>query len=361
MTRVLVWQWGRRGGAPRFATLLAEALRTIPGTEVTLSLSRRAEILNVPQPPRCDLPVDTYDSAAGFLGRALLTPFTLPGLIGRLRKLRLDVAICALPGPLDLQMAAALRILRVKLIVVVHDARSHTGDGLPLQFRLQGLLCRQAAGLVALTGHVARQLDAVRARGAQRHSLFLSSHPPMIFDPPSAPAFVHGGKVRLLAFGRLLPYKGLNLLLNALELLGPQPDMEFRVVGHGPETPTLAALRALKGVSVENRWVPEQEVGRLLGWADAVVLAHNDASQSGVAAAALAAGRCVVATRVGGLVEQLQHMPGTFLCAPDASALAAALRDLLMSPRPAVQPVDATAMWRDMATGLLNWIEAEML
>jgi len=40
----------------------------------------------------------------------------------------------------------------------------------------------------------------------------------------------------------------------------------------------------------------------------------------------------VVATRVGGLVEQLQDEPLATLCPPDADALAAALRDLLAAP-----------------------------
>lgn len=44
MKRVLVWQWGRRGGGPRFGLNLAQAIARLPGREVMLSLSRRAEI-----------------------------------------------------------------------------------------------------------------------------------------------------------------------------------------------------------------------------------------------------------------------------------------------------------------------------
>lgn len=361
MTRVLVWQWGRRGGAPRFAALLAEGFRALPGTEGILSLSRRAEILRVVSAPHCDLLVETYGSAFGFLKRVLLTPFTLPRLIFRLRTLRPDIAICALPGPLDLQMALALRMLRVKFVVVVHDVQPHAGDGLPLQFLLQRLLCRHAAGLVALTGHIAQKLVASAPGRMRPRALFLSRHPPIPFDPPPPPAFVHGGKVRLLSFGRLLPYKGLDLLADALRLLGLRSDLEVRIIGNGPETQTLAELRALPYVSVENRWVPEQEVGVLLGWADVVVLAHSEASQSGVAAAAVAAGRWVVATRVGGLVEQLRDIPTASLCAPEAGQLAATLRDLLTAPRPRAKPVDVHADWRDMAAGLLDWFVAELL
>jgi len=109
---------------------------------------------------------------------------------------------------------------------------------------------------------------------------------------------------------------------------------------------------------VENRWVPEDEVGALLGWSDALVLTYTEASQSGVAAAALAAGRRVVATRVGGLAEQLQHEPLATLCPPDADALAAALRELIAAPQSQFKAVDAHAAWRDMAGSLLAWAEA---
>jgi glycosyltransferase involved in cell wall biosynthesis len=157
------------------------------------------------------------------------------------------------------------------------------------------------------------------------------------FGPPSPAPRSHGGKLRLLSFGRLLPYKGLDLLLTALERLGPD-GLEVRVVGLGPESPVLAALRALPGVTVENRWVPEMELGDLLAWSDAVVLSHREASQSGVAAAAIAARRWIVATRVGGLTEQLQNEPLARLCAPDGEQLARAIGSLLTDPPPPDSP-----------------------
>jgi glycosyltransferase involved in cell wall biosynthesis len=353
--RVLVWQWGRRGGAPRFAALLSEGLRAIPHTEVALSLSSRAELLRGPSAPHCDLLVDTYGSVLGFLVRLLWAPFAVRGLARRVRELQPDLAICAQPGPLDLLMAAALRRLHVPFVVVVHDAETHPGDGMPFQMMLQGMLCRRAGAVVALTAHVADRLRALGLAGSADRPLLLSRHPPVTFDQPPPVPRAHGGPLRLLSFGRLLPYKGLDLLAETLRHLGPRADAEIRVVGDGPETPVLAALRALPGVAVENHWVPEAEVGALLGWADALILTHTEASQSGVAAAALAAGRRVVATRVGGLTEQLQDEPLAILCSPDADSLAGALRDLIAAPGPPDPPVDTRAAWRDMAVGLLSW------
>jgi len=352
--RVLVWQWGRRGAGPRLAALLAEALRTLPGTEALLSLSTGAEILRGPSPPRCALPVDTYANLAGFAGRVATAPFAVPPLVRRLRALRPTLAVCVLPGPLDLVMAEALGRIGVPFAVIVHDADHHPGDGLPLQLWLQRRLCRQSAALVALTDHVA---DALHARGLVTASqpLIRLSHPPMVFGPPPLPPFAHGGPPRLLCFGRLLPYKGLDLLAAALRRLGPRADLDLRVVGSGPESDTLAALRATPGVLVENRWVPETEVAALIAWADALVLPYREATQSGVAASAIAARRWVIATRVGGLIEQLGEEPLARLCPPDAESLADELRRMLVSPpRDLPAAGEPAAVWRACAVAFLR-------
>ncbi len=169
--------------------------------------------------------------------------------------------------------------------------------------------------------------------------------------PPGA----HGGPLRLLSFGRLLPYKGLDLLAEALRRIGPRPDLQVRVVGRGPESPPLEALRALPGVVVENRWVAEEEVPVLLGWADALVLSHREASQSGVAVGALAAGRRLVATRVGGLEEQVGDDPLALLCDPTAESIAGALQHLLAAPtRPPAVPRTPERAWSTLAAQIVS-------
>lgn len=298
--------------------------------EALLSLSSDAVILREPDSPRCDLPVNTYRNVMGLGWRLLQAPVIVQRLVGALGRLRPDLAVCAQPGPLDLLMIAALRRLGVPAAVIMHDAEPHPGDDYPLMFRLQHALIRRADAVVVLSGHVGRQLRAQRAVPAGTR-FAVAAHPPVDFGA-IAPAGAHPGPRRVLSFGRLLAYKGLDLLAEALRLLGPRPDLEVRVVGQGPESATLAALHALPRVAVENRWVPEGEIGALLAWSDIVVLPYREASQSGVAAAALAAGRRVVATRVGGLVEQLGSEPLATLCAPEATSLAAAIAATVATP-----------------------------
>jgi glycosyltransferase involved in cell wall biosynthesis len=356
--RVLVWQWGRRGAGPRFAACLAEALRDRPGVEVTLSLCRGAEILAGPTPPRCEMPVRTYGGMAGFLLRLATAPFALPFLLLRLRRIMPDLAICAMPGPLDLLMAVALRLVGSRLVVVVHDADSHPGDGFPGQMLLQRLLCRLAHGLAVLSSHVGTRLREQAMVGTGRRALIAFEHPPFAFD---LPVTEHAeGPRRLLCFGRLLPYKGFDLLAEALAAFPASSNLTVRVVGSGSEMPALDRLRRCRGVTVENRWVPETEIGALLGWSEALILPYREASQSGVAAAALAAGRPVIATRVGGLREQLSAAPQAVLCEPDAASLARAIGLWLEAPPQIAPMADASTVWRDAASNLLLAINAAL-
>ncbi len=332
---------------------LATSLDALDGVVGLLSLSTQAEQMLGLDRPDCALPVDTYSGIAGYVWRVLTVPVRLPGLCARLRRLAPDIAICAMPAPLDLLMAAALGMLGIPYYVVVHDADAHPGDGFPMQMTLQRLLVRGARGLVTLSSHVTQRL---RNRGEIRGRPLIRLHlPPFAFGPDPKPPGLHGGRLRLLFFGRLLPYKGLGLFAETLRLLdGAQ--IAVRVIGQGPESEALAALRAMPNVQVENRWVAEGEIGGLLAWADAVVLSHTEASQSGVAAVAIAARRWVVATRVGGLVEQLQDEPLARLVAADAESLAGAISSLVTDP-----PHPATARkigrsWRDLAERLVAQI-----
>ena len=193
--RVLVWQWGRRGAGPRFAADLARNFAAIPETETLLSLAAGAEILRSAAPPSCDLRFRTYGGVAGFAARALSAPLLVPRLAAWLRHNRVDVALCAMPAPLDLLMAAALRRARVPFAVVVHDADLHPGDAFPLQMRLQRRLLRHADGLFALSTHVA---DRLQQQGiAAGRLLATASLPPFAFGERPPPPRAHGGPLRL--------------------------------------------------------------------------------------------------------------------------------------------------------------------
>ncbi|MCP1229763.1 glycosyltransferase [Acetobacter indonesiensis] len=365
--RVLVWQWGRRGAGPKIAVELAKGINALPGQEAFLSLSSHAEIVRAETPTiQNDIPVETYTSLPGLVWRAVTGYGLVRSVVRAVRRIGPTVAICAMPGPLDLLMVFALRRAGVPVVVVVHDAQAHPGDGFPGQMVLQRLLVRSAECVVALTQHVAKilaQQPCMRGRSA-----IVAYHPPFAFDAEESaawqPPLAHEGPMRLLVFGRLLPYKGLDLLADALtQVKGQQVAFDCHVVGRGPDAPWLEKLAAVPGVTVENRWVPEGEIARLLAWADVLLLPYREASQSGVGAAALAAGRWVLATNVGGLTEQFGRNPQARMCAPTVAGLSDAVTQFILSPPP--RPVIDTQTtvedeWATMAAALLSDVSAQL-
>jgi glycosyltransferase involved in cell wall biosynthesis len=340
-----------------FAASLAEGFKALDGVEPFLSLSADAEILRPPQGRSCELPMRTYTGIAGLAWQLLRAPITVVQLTRHLHRLEPQAAVCAMPGPLDLLMVMALRRVGIPIAIIVHDATAHPGDGYPLLYTLQRALLRRAHLVITLSRHVAAKLSVSGSPGI-RGNLMVAAHPPFAFGQ-AKPARSHAGPRRILCFGRLRSYKGLDLLAEALRLVGPRSDMEVRIVGEGPESAALAVLRATPGVKVENRWVPEHEIGAILNWADIVVMPYTEASQSGIAPSAVALGRQVVATRVGGLPEQLETEPLAALCEPVAASLAAALVRALEEPNltafPANDPRDA---WRRFAAKILEELVA---
>src|SRR5215472_17362288 len=142
---------------------------------------------------------------------------------------------------------------------------------------------------------------------------------------------------RLLYFGVVRPFKGVEDLVTAFSGLDRELAIRFRlcVVGETWESwtaPAEAIGRSPHSDLIErvDRYVSDTEVAAFFGQADAVVLPYHRSSSSGPLHIAMSAGLPVVTTAVGGLVEAVQRYPGAILVPPhDPAALRQALSQLL--------------------------------
>jgi glycosyltransferase involved in cell wall biosynthesis len=140
----------------------------------------------------------------------------------------------------------------------------------------------------------------------------------------------------ILMFGAIRPGKGLDVLLRAAAILR-RDNTPFRLVVAGDPDRFAATYRALAeelelGDSGELRfgYVPEEHVAAYFAAAAVVALPYRAIDQSGVAVAAVSAGRPVVATRLAGLAEIVERGDcGLLIPVDDPVALAAALQRLL--------------------------------
>ncbi len=138
---------------------------------------------------------------------------------------------------------------------------------------------------------------------------------------------------RLVVYvGRLVPEKGLRELLDACAVLVREdPRLQLALVGEGPMRgeidARLAALPALR-IRLPGAQGPT-DVARWMAAADVVTLPSYSEGHPNVLVEALACGRPVVATPVGGIPEVVDADCGVLVPARDAAALAEGLRAAL--------------------------------
>ena len=133
-------------------------------------------------------------------------------------------------------------------------------------------------------------------------------------------------KRTLLFFGLIRDYKGLDLLIDALPLLGEEYQLVIAGESYGSfekYEAQIAASGCADRIKVFNRYIDDEEVPRFFSAADLCVLPYKSATQSGITAIALHFDVPVVATPVGGLAESIEK-PGIGLMTSGISAEAIA-------------------------------------
>ncbi len=173
-------------------------------------------------------------------------------------------------------------------------------------------------------------------------------------DPAPLPAELEAaeGPV-ILFFGLLRPYKGIETLLEAFAHL---EGAELWVVGN-PRMP-LAPLRELADrapgtVRFVPRFIDEAEIPELFRRADVVALPYRDGEHSGVVYTALAFGKPMVLSAVGGFPELASEHGAARIVPPgDTAGLARALAELISDP--AARSALAAAA-RRAAEGPFSW------
>lgn len=135
--------------------------------------------------------------------------------------------------------------------------------------------------------------------------------------------------VPLIAYvGRLVPEKGLRELLDATAALAPRlPGLQLALVGEGPMRGELESrIAAMPGVRVHLPGAQgPQAVARWMAASDLVTLPSYSEGHPNVLVEALACGRPVVATPVGGIPEVVDADCGLLVAVRDPAALAEGL------------------------------------
>jgi glycosyltransferase involved in cell wall biosynthesis len=168
-----------------------------------------------------------------------------------------------------------------------------------------------------------------------------------------------------LFFGRILPYKGLSDLVEAfIKLSSKHADLKLTVAGQGYVSGELKAKINSAKITLINRWLGLEEIAGLVGESDVVAAPYSQASQSGVISMAAGFGAPAVASRAGGLAEQIQDGRNGLLFEPgSASDLAEKMEHLYNDPNlyrqllQGVQELQAEQSWDKAAQILMAQVQ----
>jgi glycosyltransferase involved in cell wall biosynthesis len=118
---------------------------------------------------------------------------------------------------------------------------------------------------------------------------------------------------RFLFIGRLVDWKGVDLLLEAMRIVLGRGAVTLDVIGEGSVRGALEAQARSLGLSDSVRfigWVPQRECAERLSAADALVLPSLYECGGAVVLEAMACGRPVIATNWGGPADYLDESCG---------------------------------------------------
>lgn len=157
--------------------------------------------------------------------------------------------------------------------------------------------------------------------------------------------------------GRLDLRKGLAELVEATaRLRQTRPEAHTYLVGEGPDRPALESLVARHSVSQGVHFIPATRTEGVAQWmaaADLVTLPSYKEGCPNVVIEALASGRPVVATNVGGIPELMDDGSGRLIPPQDPLALASALEQVLYTEWDAAALASRhSRSWVDVAADL---------
>jgi glycosyltransferase involved in cell wall biosynthesis len=323
---------GRYSGGSPLSLHLARALASKHVVRIVVA----SEARNLREWLSSGLDVDVHESY-GSAGSAVAS------LIDQHRIRRLARAISAFSPEVVLAPFVHLWVwplmarVRAPWVYVVHDPKPHPGLAGRIWHMIDRRIARRAGHVIVHSESFIRILNdefGIDPAGIS----FVPLGPLTDFlgkDTASvAPRSESSHGPRILFFGRMAQYKGIDVLLEAAPaILSALPNATISLVGSGISRRLAATAASTQGVMLHDRWVDDSEVGTFFRNADVVVLPYTSGTQSAVIPVAATFSLPVIASAVGGLTEQIDHGECGILVPPgDAGALADAVIKLWSDP-----------------------------
>jgi len=257
-------------------------------------------------------------------------------LVSRLARFAPDVIHCQwLPLPaIDGLFGRSLRGI-APVVLTLHDTVPFNGAEPWLMRAGLGRLLEAADGVIT---HTEQGRKRLAARGLAAERLHVVPHG--LLGPRIDGIRPKRRRLTLLQLGRIKPYKGVDLLIEAVAGLDAEEraGLEVRICGKphidmAPLEARIAALGLDDCITLRLGFLDDAAMQGELGRADALLFPYREIEASGVLMVAVARGMPVIASRIGVFAEMLEDGGEGLLTPPgDKPALTRALRHLLEEP-----------------------------
>jgi glycosyltransferase involved in cell wall biosynthesis len=223
-------------------------------------------------------------------------------------------------------------LFSVPLVVTWHNAILGEGLAPAAARQMQRAVAIGADLTLAASSDLVAQARRLGARNARLSPISAPVLPPAMISR-DAQRQALGAESRdtvILTVGRLAPQKNLGMVLDIAAAVRHRPDLQFVVVGDGPEEETLQRRIAEERLHVRLLGRSD-DIGSLFGAADLALLTSTWEARALVAQEALLAGVPLISTRVGG-IEELVDSAALLVSPGDVEAAVRQLLALADSP-----------------------------
>ena len=254
--------------------------------------------------------VPTYGNTLQFLTNTL---FIIKKLLRFIRQLIADgysTIFFPYPHPWHTLITLYLDLKKVTILTTVHEYIPHKGEKNTIYLALERRLYKKSTHLFFLSQYV---LDTVSDKKINKKAILI--HHGLIPSPNKNIKQWKEGPKKLLFMGRITGYKGVDILIEALEDIWDQVD-KLTIAGKG----NLIFPKSLNKIKRLDYFLTPNEMDELLAEHDMIILPYTAASQSGILSMAIAAGVPAIITNVGGLSEQISDHCAVF-CDPTPISL----------------------------------------
>lgn len=231
--------------------------------------------------------------------------------------------------------------LRKKTLLIVHDPFIHSGEKLVVENFIRRFFFKIIKNKILLnSSQKDKFINYYNQKPNHIFESFLSVYDFLTFFAPNnlqEKLVGNSEEFNILFFGRISPYKGIKVLLEAYSKIyhsNNYPNITLTIAGSGTFDFDLESYKNIKSIKFLNQFIEPEELSKLIMVSSVVVCPYTDATQSGVVMSAFAFKKPVIATNVGGLPEMVTHLKtGIIIPKNNTNSLVEAIIELYENPQ----------------------------